>query len=145
MWESIEESELFKGVNPRILVELAKECEELTFPQGITIFNAGDTSESIYELVEGSIDLVGLKAEVLHLTVSRAGQVFGWTALVEPYARNATAKCTSGTKVMKISRTSIEKIIENHPHEGIVILKNLMRIIAGRLTRAYVYIEYCTE
>jgi CRP-like cAMP-binding protein len=144
MFEAIEESEIFKGVNGRILVELAKECEELVFPHGATIFNAGDSSEYVYELVEGSIDLVALKAEVVHLTMSRSGQVFGWTALVEPYVRTATAKCTADTKVVKFSRASIEKIIENHPREGIIILKNLMRIIAGRLAKAYAYIEYCT-
>jgi CRP-like cAMP-binding protein len=144
MFEEVEESELFKGVNSRILVELAKESEEITFPQGAIIFNAGDTSENIYEFVEGKIELIGLKMEVAHLTMSRAGQVFGWTALVEPYVRTVTAKCTIDTKVVKISRPSIEKIIENHPHEGIVILKNLMRVIAGRLTKAYAYIEYCT-
>jgi CRP-like cAMP-binding protein len=144
MFEAIEESELFKGVSPRIMAELAKESEELSFPVGTAIFNAGENSDYFYELVEGKIDLLALKKEVIHLSMSRAGQVFGWTALVEPYIRTATARCAADTKVVRISRPSVEKIIENHPHEGIVVLKNLMRIIAGRLAKAYAYIEYCT-
>jgi CRP-like cAMP-binding protein len=144
MFEAIEESELFKDVSLRIMAELAKDSEELSFSAGTIIFNAGERSDYFYELVEGKIDLIALKKEVIHLSVSRAGQVFGWTALVEPYIRTATARCAVDTRVVKISRITVEKIIETHPHEGIVILKNLMRIIAGRLTRAYAYIEYCT-
>ena len=92
MLETIQESELFRGVTPRVLTEIANESEEMTFEEGTLLFSAGEPAQDIYELVEGSVDLVALEKELVHLTVSRSGQIFGWSALVEPYERTATAK-----------------------------------------------------
>ncbi len=142
MLDTIQEAELFKGVSERVLTEIANEGEELTLEAGATLFDAEDDAPHIYELVEGSVDLIMLEKHIVHLTVSRTGQIFGWSALVEPYTRTATAKCTSQTKVIKMSRDSIERAIERHPHEGLAILKNLTRIIAERLRNAYAYINY---
>ena len=142
MLETIQESELFRGVSPRVFTEIAKESEEMTFRKGTILFSTGDNAQDIYELVEGSVDLMALEKEIVHLTVSRSGQIFGWSALVEPYERTATAKCTADTKVVRMSRDSIERTIERHPHEGLAILKNLIRIVAQRLREAYTYIQY---
>ena len=141
MLDSIQEAELFRGVSERVLTDIANEGEELTFEAGTILFNAGEDAQHIYELIEGSVDLIMLEKHIVHLTVSRTGQIFGWSALVDPYTRTATAKCTSQTKVIKMSRDSIEKAIERHPHEGLAILKNLTRIIAARLRNAYTYIH----
>jgi CRP-like cAMP-binding protein len=141
MLETIQESELFKGVSPRVLEEIASGSEEMAFQQDGIIFNEGENAQDIYELVQGSIDLMTMEKEIVHVTVSRSGQIFGWSALVEPYTRTATAKCTSQTKVIRMSRGSIERTIERHPHEGLAILKNLMGIIAQRLRDAYTYIK----
>jgi CRP/FNR family transcriptional regulator, cyclic AMP receptor protein len=142
MFETIQEAELFKGVSDRVLTDIAKESEEVTLEAGTVLFNTGDNAQHVYELVEGSVDLVVLEKEIMYLTVGRTGQIFGWSALVEPYKRTAAAKCTSPTKVIGMSRDSIERIIEKHPHEGLTILKNLIRIVAQRLRDAYTYIHY---
>jgi CRP-like cAMP-binding protein len=142
MLETIQESELFRGVTPRVLTEIANGSEEMTFEKGTVLFSTGETAQDIYELVDGSIDLMAPETGLVHLTVSRSGQIFGWSALVEPYERTATARCTADTKVVRMSRDSIERTIERHPHEGLAILKNLMCIIAHRLRKAYAYIQY---
>jgi CRP-like cAMP-binding protein len=141
MLETIQESELFKGVSPRVLEEIARGSEEGVFAQDAIIFNEGEDAEDIYELVQGSIDLMTMEKEIVHVTVSRSGQIFGWSALVAPYARTGTARCTSPTKVIRMSRGVIEGTIERHPREGLAILKNLMGIIAQRLRDAYAYIN----
>jgi len=83
-----------------------------------------------------------MERHVVHLTVTPSGQIFGWSALVQPYIRMATARCTAPTKAVRMSRDSLERIIESHPHEGLTILKNLARIITYRLRDAYTYIHY---
>lgn len=142
MLDSIQEAELFRGVSQRVLTEIANDGEEVTFEADTILFKTGDTAQHIYELMEGSVDLIMLEKHIVHLTVSRTGQIFGWSALVEPYTRTATVKSTARTRAIKMSRDSIEKAIEKHPHEGLVILKNLTRIIAARLHDAYKYIHY---
>ena len=140
MWEIMQEADLFEGVSEQVVREIADEGEEVAFEEGAVIFNEGEISRHIYELIEGSVDLIMMKKEIVHLTVSRTGQIFGWSSLVQPYMRTATAKCTAPTKVIRMSRDSIERIMEKHPHEGLAIMKNLTRIIAQRLKDAYTYI-----
>lgn len=142
MLEIVQEADLFQGVSEGVLTEIVNEGEEVTFEEGAIIFDEGEVSRYIYELIEGSVDLIMLKKEVVHLTVSRTGQIFGWSALVQPYTRTATAKCTAPARVIRLSSDSIERIIQNHPHEGLTILRNLARIIAQRLRDAYTYIHY---
>lgn len=142
MLDIIREADLFEGVSERILKEIANEGEEVTFEKGAIIYGEGEVSTHIYELVEGSVDLIMLKKHIVHITMTQTGQIFGWSALVPPYTRMVTAKCAAPTKAVRISRDSIEKIIEKYPHEGLAILKNLARILTDRLRGAYTYIHY---
>jgi CRP-like cAMP-binding protein len=142
MLDIMREADLFEGVSENVLREIARESEEVTFEKDSVIYHAGEASSHIYKLIEGSVDLVMMERHVVHLMVTPTGQIFGWSALVQPYTRMATAKCTAPTKVVRMSRDSIERIIENHPHEGLTILKNLARIVTHRLRDAYTYIHY---
>lgn len=145
MLDIIREADLFEGVSQRVLAEIANEGEEVTFEEGAIIYSEGEVSAHIYELMEGGIDLVMMEKHTVHLTVTRSGQIFGWSALIKPYTHMATAKCTAPTKAVRMSRDSIERIIENHPHEGLTMLKNLSSIIAHRLRDAYAFIHYCMK
>jgi CRP-like cAMP-binding protein len=142
MLDTIQESELFKGVSQRVISEIGKSSEELTYKRDSIIFNADEKAQYIYELVEGSVDIAMVEKDVVHLTANRTGQIFGWSALVEPYEYSASAKCASDTKVIRISKDSIEDAIKRHPAEGLAILYHLAGIISKRLRKAYKYIEH---
>jgi CRP/FNR family transcriptional regulator, cyclic AMP receptor protein len=142
MLDTIQESELFQGVSQRVINEIGKTSEELTYKKDAIIFKADEEAQYIYELVQGSVDMVLPEKNVVHLTTSEKGQIFGWSALVEPYVYTATAKCSSDTRVIRISRDSIERAIKRHPDEGLAIVKHLAGIISKRLRKAYKYIEH---
>jgi CRP-like cAMP-binding protein len=142
MLDTIQESELFKGVSQRVISEIGKSGEELTYKKDSIIFNADEKALYIYELVEGSVDILMLEKDVVHLTANRTGQIFGWSALVEPFVYTASAKCVSDTKVIRISKDSVEGAIKRHPAEGLAILQHLAGIISKRLRKAYKYIEH---
>lgn len=142
MLDSIQESELFKGVSQRVISEIAKSSEEVTCRENSVIFNGGDQAEYLYELLEGRVDILMPEKDVVHLKATETGQIFGWSALVEPYIYTATARCVSDTKLIKISKDAIETAIKRHPEEGLAILQHLTGIIAKRLRKAYKYIEH---
>ncbi len=142
MLDTIQESELFQGVSQRVINEIGKSSEELTYKKDTVIFKGDEKAQYIYELVDGSVDIMLPERNVVHLTADQTGQIFGWSALVEPYVYTATAKCTSNTRVIRISRDSIEQAIKKHPEEGLAIVKHLAGIISKRLRKAYKYIEH---
>jgi len=133
---AIMESDLFKGVSQRFVTRIANGAEEENYKKNSTIFKAGDRAPHFYVLVAGDVHIdVGAAEETL--AVNRPGEVFGWSALVEPYTYTATARCLKDTKAIKISRDLVEAAIQEHPAEGLAVLKNLTAIIASRLRYAY--------
>ncbi|HEY3276038.1 MAG TPA: cyclic nucleotide-binding domain-containing protein [Syntrophorhabdaceae bacterium] len=134
---AISESDLFRGVSQRFITKIAHGAEEQTFRKNTVIFKAGERADHFYVLMSGDVHIEIGETEKATLAVSRPGEVFGWSALVEPYKFTAVAKSIHETKVMKISRDSIEAAIKEHPEEGLAVLRNLTGIIAGRLRFAY--------
>ncbi|MBP1747537.1 MAG: cyclic nucleotide-binding protein [Deltaproteobacteria bacterium] len=133
---SITEAELFKGVSQRFVTRIANASDELKYKANAVIFKRGEEASHFYVLVAGDVHAELGTAEST-LAVNKPGEVFGWSALVAPYVYTATARCVKDTRVIKISRDLIEEVIEEHPAEGLAVLKNLAAIIAGRLRYAY--------
>lgn len=134
------EFDLFRGVSQRIISEIGKMGEEVTFKRDDVVFRTDEDASFIYEMVEGEVDIVVLEKENMHFIVKRPGEIFGWSALVEPYVYTATAKCLAVTRVLRIGREVIENVVKRHPEEGLVIYKHLTGIVAQRLRSAYQYI-----
>ncbi|MGD0230301.1 MAG: cyclic nucleotide-binding domain-containing protein [Syntrophorhabdales bacterium] len=134
---AIMESDLFKGVSQRFITRIANGAEEQAYKRGSTIFTRGETATHFYVLAAGDVHIEIGETEKATLAISRPGEVFGWSALVEPYTYTATARCPKETKVIRVSRDIVEAAIKEHPAEGLAILKNLTGIIAGRLRYAY--------
>ncbi|MCX5816227.1 MAG: Crp/Fnr family transcriptional regulator [Proteobacteria bacterium] len=134
------EFDLFRGVSQRVMSEIGKNSEEIVIEKDSVIFRTDEEALYIYELVEGEVDIVLLERENMHYTMTRPGEIFGWSALVEPYVYTATARCSEGAKVIRVSRDTIEDVIKRHPAEGLFIYKHLTGIVAQRLRNAYQHI-----
>ena len=134
------ESDLFKGVSQRVLNEIGKKSEEAFFNKDSIIFKAEEEAVYIYELAEGAVDIVVSEKDNMHYSVMRPNEIFGWSALVEPYVYTATARCTTDVKVVRITRDVIEEAVKRHPAEGLIIYKHLAGLIGQRLRSAYQYI-----
>jgi CRP-like cAMP-binding protein len=133
---AIMEADLFRGVSQRFITRIAHGAEEQTYQKNSLIFRRGEEASHFYVLVEGHVGIeIGEKEEVLE--VERPGEVFGWSALVEPYMYTASARSIKQTRAIRISRDLVEAAIKEHPEEGLAVLKNLTGIIAGRLRYAY--------
>jgi len=138
--EAIEESDLFKGVSSAFMDEIGRAGEIRNCKRDAVVFKAGEKARFVYQLLEGQIDIMMAEKEIIHFTVNRPGEIFGWSALVEPYVYTATAKCKADSRVVRISRDSIEAIILQYPSDGLALLRHLTSIISQRLRHAYLYI-----
>jgi CRP-like cAMP-binding protein len=134
------ESDLFKGVSQRVLGEIGKLSEEVVFEKDLVIFRTDEEASYIYELAEGIVDIVVSEKDNMHYSIMRPNEIFGWSALVEPYVYTATARCITKVKVIQIARDAIEDTVKRHPAEGLIIYKHLAGIIGQRLRSAYQYI-----
>ncbi len=134
------EFDLFQGVSQRVIGEIGRLGEEVSFDRDDIVFKADEPGSFFYELVEGEVDIIVLEKENMHFIVKRPGEIFGWSALVEPYVYSATARCLAPTRAIRIGRDVIENVVKRHPEEGLIIYKHIIGIVAQRLRSAYQYI-----
>ena len=133
----IKEADLFQGVTVQTIGEIAMESAEKTFRSGEVIFNEGDPADALYVLVEGTVEISIGEKGAINFMVGRPGEIFGWAALVDPYVRTGTAMSTADTKILRVPKDVMERVMKRHPEDGLRIMRHLTSILAQRLRFAY--------
>jgi CRP-like cAMP-binding protein len=67
-------------------------------------------------------------------TIEKKGELFGWSALVEPKKYSATVKCLKETKVFSLSADKLEQLFKDDPLMGFVFMKRIACLIDNRLS-----------
>ncbi len=133
----VKELELFGGIAPGVLKEIANICTEEKYPKGTVLFEKGDSAETLYILKEGVLNLQIKNGGILSFSLSEKGDIFGWSSLTESAQYTAAGICATDIEVLKIERSKLEKIFKRHPEVGYIVLKRLTNVISKRLLTAY--------
>ena len=132
---SIHNVDLFKGL--MALNEIASAMSVERHEAGSIIYNCEEPADHFYSLIEGKVQLsLGGDSHIDH-TVQDAGEIFGWSSMVDRESYTNTAKCEIPTRVNKISKKRLDHIFEKHPHDGIVFYKRLAAAVLQRLIHNY--------
>ena len=140
--EVLQRSEVFVGLHDDDLTKIAllPLIRFETFEAGEIISAAGDTAENLYILVEGQVHLNlliefeknNLAKEITVDTVHQ-GSVFGWSALVQPYAFSRTSICTEKSKVLAINGKELMGLMDSDEYIGYEVMRSIACVIASRL------------
>jgi len=133
----INEVELFKGIPSHFLNKIASHAEEQAFPAEHVLFVEGDFADYLYVLEEGEIDISIQGQERVSFPVNQPGQLFGWSAFVEPNRYTAAAKTVKESKVIRIDGDLLLGLFEKYPSEGLTVMKRLAAVIGSRLVKCY--------
>ena len=133
----IKEAEIFKGVPSHVINKIAEHVTVEQFPSGHVLFERGKFADTLYILEDGAIDISVKGKKHLSLPVNEPGEMFGWSALVEPNQYTATAQCVKESKVIKVDGELMTRVFEKHPSEGLTIMKRLAGVIASRLVSSH--------
>ena len=136
----LKECALFEGVNDEVLKDIAELCHERSYRKGASCFLQGRKATEVYLCRSGRVDVTVQIREPwgMEVTVhtSRAGELFGWSAMLEPYVYTASAKCRERTKVICINRSDLINFFRNRPEVGYLVMTNLGAVISSRLTES---------
>lgn len=133
----IKQADLLKGVGRRFIKKFVKIMVDESHLQGAFLFNEGDPADNFYVLEEGSVRLsIGEEGHITHI-VSKRGEAFGWSSLVDRDVYTASAECSAPTKVLKIPREEMNRILDNNPADGLIFFKRLAGTMGERLISAY--------
>lgn len=139
--ETLRRHPFFGSLDSDQLKEVAIISDTVSFSKGETIFEECDSADALYLIQEGLVDLyyriVNEDAkqppkELLAGEVS-PGEFLGFSALIEPYVLNATARAAQDTQAIKIDAVELRKLCDQDPLLGYRIMTQLARVVVERL------------
>jgi CRP-like cAMP-binding protein len=130
----------FAGVSSDGLKTVAEIAEQHEFAAGETLFSEGEPASGIYIIRDGEIDInYGLAGEqVRTVDTVVGGDLIGWSAMVGPYLRTATAVARRPGHYVFIAADRIRDLCEQDQSLGYHILKHLTEVLSRRLQGALV-------
>ncbi len=127
----------FQGLPDIFLEKIRKLCREEVLQNQDIIFEEGQKAEKIYVLQKGAVTIqIRLKKyqDVIISTIEGKGELFGWSALVEPKKYSATVKCLKETTVCSLSADDLESWFKDDPLMGFMFMKRIAGLIDKRLS-----------
>jgi len=139
----LQHSELFLGLTPEQVGQVATLGQEVTYRAGDVIIHEGDPSDEIYVICSGTVEVEVSRGAIPDVTgpprltsLARLGQgqVFGEMALVDRGARSATVRCVKdGTEVCVIPRQALWMLCDSDHHIGYVVMRNIAADLSFKL------------
>jgi len=138
--EVLRSTPYFAGVSGECLRAVAAMAEERDFRAGDILFKEGDLSRGLYILRQGQVDIVyrlhGGEERVVDTVV--AGDLIGWSSLVEPHRSTATAMAREAGSAVWVAAAGIRDLCEKDTALGYHLMKQLTNILSRRLQGALV-------
>jgi CRP-like cAMP-binding protein len=131
----------FANLNDAQLRAMAMIADELTFEAGSVVLIECEPADRLYLLLEGSIDLTYKSEETYHPKETKVfpvgeinpGEIFGVSALIEPYEYNATAVASTASRVVKFDGNALRALLDLDYSLGCPIMRRIAKAIMDRL------------
>jgi CRP/FNR family cyclic AMP-dependent transcriptional regulator len=132
--EKVSKAALFQGLSDdeikQVLnIGLVKVCDP-----GDIVFKAGDEAIHIYIVEEGKLEIQTPEKQAVY--TASAGDILGWSTLMLPYKRTASAVTKEKARVVIIDQAKLQEFCEKNASVGYKITRNVGRLIATRMRTA---------
>jgi CRP-like cAMP-binding protein len=128
--ELIRQFPIFSKIQPAMQKLLCFSAERLNYDAGQVMFNAGDSADAAYVVIDGTVEIsVPTPSGPIIINTMTKNEILGEIAIVGEVPRTATAKALTKLETLKISKELFIKIIRENPDAAIELIK----ILAARL------------
>lgn len=135
--QKIDQGDLIWGM-PHLFVKAFMDITiKKSYEKGQIIFREGEEAAFFYTLIQGSVKLsIGETGDEVYI-VNQAGEVFGWSCLMDRDLYSASAECLEPTNLLLIEKEKLESLLNNNPVNGMIFYKNLSQTLGDRLLKSY--------
>lgn len=130
----IQKVPLFFGFRPKEMKVFLEICKLGALEAGETICEFNTSSNRLFILVEGKLDVVGPDQTVL--ATLQGVQTVGEMGFITRKPRTATVRAGSACRVLRVDYLEFESLIERSMSLRSKIYRNMVRILADRLSNA---------
>lgn len=133
----LKQSDLFWHLDHDFVKRVMGRTRKQKFEAGHILFREGDPARHFYILIKGNVRLkIGHQGQIVH-TVNRAGECFGWSALLDRDIYSASAECKATTELLVIEEDQLKSVLEDDPANGLIFMKRLAGMLGNRLIQNY--------
>ena len=137
----LKQKDIFWGMSKGFVKEIMDIAVTESHKEGEWLFHGGDSANAFYILLKGRIKLsLGETGHVVYI-VNNAGEAFGWSSLIGRESFSASAECMTQTKLLKLDKDQLQKILEKDPANSLILFKCLAEILGNRLLQTYTIIS----
>lgn len=119
------------------MTKIVEICHERTLDKGELYFAQDKKATEIHLCRSGRVDIVVRLSEPWGIEVTvykaKAGEIFGWSSVLEPSIYTSSARCVERTEDIYIQASDSLNLFEEELHTGYVVMRNLSSIINFRL------------
>ncbi len=120
------------------LDKLASIGEQHSAAEDDVLFTDMDPAESLMLVVQGAVRLcceLGT-GEMRTMDTASAGELFAWSALVEPYRYTSTAIAAGPTQYITFNAATLRNMMSDDPELGQQVLTKIVFLLTSRLETA---------
>ena len=138
--EELKGIQFFAGLDIFELEQIARLCEKVQFLNGDKILNRSEQAEFFYIVTKGKVNLcfnvsiLSVDREIV-VDTKHAGDVFGWSALMEPYMLTLSAYCDEDCELIRMPGRDVLSLCQEQNHIGFILMRNLGKIVGSRLAK----------
>jgi CRP-like cAMP-binding protein len=125
-------SDIFKDIRQEAINEISEIAYEEKHETGAVLFMEGDPAIYTYVLVEGKVLLTTDDAAAPRYVATEMGDLFGWSSAVGRDFYSATAECLAPSTVLKLDKSDLERVFDEHPRSGKVFYRLLAEALGQR-------------
>lgn len=133
----IYQSDLFRETCEAFKQKVMAEAVQVSYNMGRILFREGDPAANLFVLSKGRVKLSISDAESTVYVVSREGECFGWSCLLDRDTYSAAAECIESTELLILSREKFVRILEEDMESSLIFFKSLAQMISKRLLYSY--------
>jgi small-conductance mechanosensitive channel/CRP-like cAMP-binding protein len=106
-----------RALNEDQIADLAAQCTVHELPKGAVLMRQNDPPAHMYIILEGavSISIAGPDGKIHEVAVSATGDAVGEMSLMTGAPRTATATVLAHTRVLEITKSGIESLLQKTP------------------------------
>ncbi len=119
--------DIFAGLSVSELSAIASVTEEIDYLPGVKVIQEGDTGETLYLIVSGTVAVVKQLEDGSEIELDQigAGDYFGEMALFEDTKRSASIVTQEGTRLLFLHKQDFNEMVREYPQIALAICNAL--------------------
>lgn len=133
----VTQKDLFWGMDIDFVKAITDMAVHVSCKEGEKLFDIGDPADHFYVLLKGSVTM-GRGKDQLH-TAKQAGEIFGWSALIQRPEFAASATCSTDAEILKIEKEPFLSALVKSPQNKATLFEHLAKKLGNQLLEVYIH------